>query len=115
MAMVKGDKACTSGLSKDIWDIMSGTGYPGEQVTDEKAEDYKARTDSMKAMCNAIASAVIQHMKDNAEIKNVATNVTTTVAPGIVALCPPPTGAGATTGPGSGSGSGTQTGSGTII
>lgn len=114
MALNKGNEACSAGLSKEIWDLMKGSGYPGEQFETESAEDYAVREENLQKMCYAISSAVVDHFKNNADVVNVATNVTTTVAIGIPATCPPPSGVGATTGPGSGSGSGTQSGTGNI-
>lgn len=69
-----------------------------------------------ESIADVIADKVISHFKSNAEIFQVSTSVSTTVAPGI-----PVTTAGsalaqtgATTAPGTGTGSGTQTGTGKV-
>jgi len=59
-----------------------------------------------------LATEIISHIKNEAEVVSVATTVNTTVSAGIPIANS--AGPGTTTGPGLGSGSGTQTGSGKV-
>jgi len=74
MAMSKGNKACSSGLAKEIWDNLSANGYPGKKFSTESDEDYTLRVTALKSMCFAISKSVIDHLTNNAEITNVSGN-----------------------------------------
>ena len=81
MAMTIGDNVASEGLSKDIFDVVK------IEIIDEldlsnlpEADQEPTRTkieDQMKKFCFAISKGVINHFKDNAEIKNVETTLDT--------------------------------------
>jgi len=100
MAMLIGDKLCTVGMSKDIWNQMEALGYPGEQFPNETPDQYEIRKTQIKAMCHAIATGVVNHIKDNAEVDTIVT--TTVIHPSCNAGGVHPTGAGNGSGHGDG-------------
>jgi len=99
MAMQVGDKGATSGMTKDIYDVMDQLMKPG--VPPDSLE--QART-GWKNLAFAIASGVVTHIKNNMEISGIqAQGSVTTAVTGTVAGT-------AVTGTGTGSVTTNQTG-----
>ncbi|HUX55662.1 MAG TPA: hypothetical protein VMV77_01720 [Bacteroidales bacterium] len=126
MAMNPGNKEATTGLAKVIYDAEQAhkerISPPALTPYDPKTETAKAYQERVvEAIDNSnreraydISNGIIEHFKDNAEIKGVATNVNTVVGFPIPVQVAPATGTGGTTAAGAGSGSGTQNNSGII-
>jgi hypothetical protein len=102
MAMQAGDNQASSGMAKDIYDMMDQVMKPS--VPPDSLDDARK---GWKKLAYAVASGVVAHIKNNMEITGIQTqgNVTTTVT-GTVAGT-------AVTGTGTGTVTTSQTGSAT--
>lgn len=78
MALIFGDTAANTGMSKTIYDSVRQVMEPIEGVSEQ---DMTPIRDSWKKLSYAVAKGVIEHMKSNMEISGVTTqgNVNTSV------------------------------------
>ncbi len=97
---VTGGVGSGTGLAKELYDTRRASNGIAEGPTMQAALSAIAKD------CNDIATTIIAHFKNN---HSIVASPTLTVAAGIPAACPPPTGVGATTGPGTATGTVTST------
>ena len=71
MSLNIGDKNATSGMTKAIYDELYTILSP--PLTGMKSEDFEKVKDGWKKLSYAIAKGVIEHIKDNMEIKDIHT------------------------------------------
>lgn len=68
MALNAGDSGCTSGMSKTLYDYLTGDARNGFS-----SPMSAAQSDAVKALCYAVARAVVYEMTANAVV-NVTAN-----------------------------------------
>jgi hypothetical protein len=80
MALTIGNKAATTGMSKDIYDTLR-TVLEEDLPPDLREDDLEAMRESWKKIAFAVATGVIEHIKANMEINGIETrgDVTTSV------------------------------------
>ena len=72
MALVIGDENCSSGLSSEIYNLMKDEGLIDETPPENSDEqNWNDAVMKAKKFCYVISKAIIEHLKDNAEVKGV--------------------------------------------